>query len=88
MGIENIAISASVTVLALGLLIVSLISYKKHRTSKMIFISIVFAIFLIKGILFSLGAFYNQLVVITQNQYLGLFDLLILVTLFLATLKR
>jgi hypothetical protein len=87
MGIESIVINASVTVLSLGLLIVSLISYKKHNSPKLIFISLVFLIFLIKGILFSLGLFYEQLTTINSNQYLGLFDLIILVALFIATLK-
>jgi predicted DNA-binding transcriptional regulator YafY len=54
---------------------------------KLIFISLVFLIFLIKGILFSLGLFYEQLTTINSNQYLGLFDLIILVALFIATLK-
>ena len=88
MGVESIIISASVTVFALGLFIVSLISYRKQNNPKLIFICLVFLIFLIKGILFSLGLFFEQLTPINSSQYLGLFDLVILVALFIATLKR
>ncbi len=88
MNIESIIISACVTVLAIGLMVVSLISYRKHRSTKLLFTSLVFLLFFIKGILFSINAISGQFTVITSTQYLGLFDLLILIILFLATLKR
>jgi hypothetical protein len=88
MGIESIVISACITVFALGLFIVSLASYKKHKNQKLLFICLVFFIFLIKGILLSLGMFSPQLATLASNPYVGLFDLVILATLFIATLKR
>ncbi len=84
----SIIISASVTVLAFGLLIVSLVSYLKNRNTKLIFISLVFTLFLVKGIFFSLSVFNGQFATGILIQYLGVFDLFILASFFLATLKR
>ena len=91
MDLENIIISSGVTILSLGLLIVSLASYKKFKNLKLIFISIVFIVFLIKGILFSISVFYPDISWINSfiySIYSGLFDLSILILLFIATLKR
>jgi hypothetical protein len=88
MEIESIVISACITVFALGLLAVSLVSYRKYKNPKLLFVSLVFFVFFIKGILLSFGLFYEQMAVIDFNLYAGLFDLMILVLLFIATLKR
>ena len=88
MEIQDIIISAFVTIFSLGLLIVSLASYKKHKNLKLLFVSIVFMVFLVKGILLSLGLFYQGLSLTNSLEYNGLFDLIILILLFMATLKR
>jgi len=90
MQIEGIIINACITMLSLGLLIVSLASYRKHRNLKLLFISLVFIVLLIKGILLSLSLFYPlpSLDYIIYGTYTGLFDLAILLLLFIATLKR
>jgi len=88
MDIESIVIFAFITVFSLGLLIVSLLSYRKYKNTKLLFVSAVFLVFLIKGVLFSLGLFYSQIADILSSSYAGLFDLIILVLLFIATLKR
>ena len=91
MQIEVIAISAGITIFSLGLLIVSLVSYKKYKNSKLLFITLVFFVLLIKGILFSVSLFFPELSMINSllfSIYGGLFDLTILVLLFIATLKR
>jgi hypothetical protein len=88
MEIENIIISAFVTIFSIGLLVVSLASYRKYKNMKLLFVSIVFLIFFIKGILFSLGLFYEDLLSYVSIPYTGMFDLIILILLFLATLKR
>jgi len=88
MEIESIIIDAGITIFALGLFIVSLLSYRKYKNGKLLFVSLVFLIFLVKGILLSLSLFYSQFADIISNPYVGLFDLIILVLLFIATLKR
>lgn len=88
MEIESIIIDASITIFALGLFIVSLLSYRKYKNAKLLFVSLVFLVFFVKGILFSLGLFNEQLAGMASNPYIGLFDLIILVLLFMATLKR
>ena len=88
MGTESIFINACITIFSLGLLIVSLMSYRKYKNAKLLFVSIVFLVFFVKGIVFSLSLFIKQFVDIASNPYIGLFDLAILILLFMATLKR
>jgi hypothetical protein len=91
MELEGIIISAGVTIFSVGLMIVSLASYKKYRNSKLLFISCVFIVLFIKGILFSLSIFFPEISIlhtILYSIYSGLFDLIILILLFVATLKR
>lgn len=88
MEIYGIIISAAVTIFSLGLLLVSLASYRKYKNLKLLFVSIVFLVFLIKGILLSLSLFIDEIAVIKSTPYTGLFDLIILILLFIATLKR
>jgi len=91
MEIEGIIISASITIFSLGLLFVSLASYKKFKNTKLLFISLVFIVLLVKGILFTLVLFFQDLTFIHSflySIYGGLFDLAVLLLLFIATLKR
>jgi len=88
MEIEGLIINAGITVFSLGLLLVSILSYRKYRNNKLLFVSLVFLVFFIKGVMLSLGLFSQQLTEIISNPYFGLLDLIILVLLFIATLKR
>ena len=88
MEIEQIIISAFVTIFSLGLLAVSLASYKKYKNLKLLFVSLVFVVFFVKGMLLSLGLFYEEIPVLHSNIYMGLFDLTALLLFFVATLKR
>ena len=88
MEIESVILSASITIFALGMLLVSIISYKHVKNTKLIFVSSAFLIFFIKGIMQSLSLFVEELAVMNLNVYMKLFDLMILIFLFIATLKR
>jgi len=88
MEIQDIVISAFITIFSLGLLVVSLASYKKYKNLKLLFVSIVFFIFLLKGVILSLSLFYDEAIILTSNTYAGPIDLIILILLFIATLKR
>ena len=84
----NVIFSGIVTVFSLGLLAVSLFSFWKYKNIKLLVISIVFIIFFIKGILLSLGLFYTDMGLPTASPSFVLFDVIVLVLLFSATLKR
>ena len=83
-----IVISAFVTILSLGLLTVSFVSYRKYRKTKLFFVSCVFLVFLIKGMLLSIGLFFDDVAIFSTGIYGGFFDMIILILLFIATLKR
>jgi len=84
----NIGIVGITTVFSLGLTIISLISYHKSKNKKILFVSIVLLLFFIKNLLLSFFLFTGQI----QNDItilaLELFDLLILVFLFIAVLSK
>lgn len=88
MNIESLVFSAFVTIFSLGLLIVSLASYRKYKNLKLLFVSAVFFVFLIKGIGMSVLLFFGDIALISSLISLGVFDLIILILLFIATLKR
>ena len=88
MEILDIIVSAFVMVFSLGLLAVSLASFYRYRNSKLLLVSVVFLVFLIKGILLSLGLFFHEIAVFGSVVSVGFFDLVILILLFGATLKR
>ena len=88
MGLETLIISAFVTTFSLGLLIVSLVSYRKYKNLKLLFVSFVFVVLFIKGVLLSVTFFTKTPPNLDSVLSSGLFDLIILVFLFIATLKR
>jgi hypothetical protein len=91
MELEGIVFSAGITVLALGLLFISVTSYRKYRNPKLLFISLVFVVLLIKGILFNLHVFFEEFPLVNTllfTIYGGIFDFMILLLLFMATVKR
>jgi len=86
----TIAISAFITIFSCGLFLVSLLSYRRHRSNKLLLISIVFLLFLIKGLILSIGLFYEQEIfaILSSLIFIGVFDFFVLLLLFLATLRR
>ena len=88
MELISIVIGACVTVFSLGLLIVAIASYRKHKTLKLLFVAFVFLVFFIHGILLSLVLFSQNLNFLISGNLSGIFDLIILILLFIAMLKR
>jgi|GEM_PF-907694 len=84
----NIGIVGITTVFSLGLAIISLISYLRSKNKKILFVSFVLLLFFIKNLLLSFFLFIGQI----QNDItilaLELFDLFILVFLFIAVLTK
>lgn len=87
MEIESIFINVCITFLSLAILLLSIASYKKFKNVKLIFVTSAFFIFLIKGLMLSLGLFLNDFSPIISSPYFGLFDVIILSLLFVSTLK-
>ncbi|MFH1100675.1 MAG: hypothetical protein V1726_01385 [Methanobacteriota archaeon] len=83
-----VILSGFVTVFSLGLLAISLYSYRKSKNMKLLAVSCVFLIFLIKGILLSIGVFFPNSGMPSASLWFILFDVVILLLLFIATLKR
>jgi hypothetical protein len=88
MQVEVIILGAAITIVSFNLLLVSLLSYWKYRNIKLLFTSIIFFLFLLKGMLLSLSLFYELLMPLQSFLYLWVFDLVILVLLYITSLKR
>jgi len=86
MTIEEIVISAFITILSIGLLTISIFSYLKRKNMKLIFVSMVFLIFLSKGLLFTINVFFTEIADLLI--YFGILDVIILILLFISTIKR
>ena len=84
----NIIIAACVTVFSFGLLIISLVSYNRSKNLKLLFVSMVFLILLLRGLLLSISLLIDDFDTFVTMPFSGLLDLFILVFLFIATLKR
>jgi hypothetical protein len=89
MEMEIIFIIALVVILSLILLIVTLLSFWKYKNKKLFFVSLIFLVFLARGILLSFGLFRDQIAEISSSGYIWVFDLVILILLYIAySLKR
>jgi len=88
MMLANLIISGIIIVFSLGLAVISILSYKKYRNQKLLFVSIVFILFLVKGLFSVLSVFTDIIPEYDMFNYSGIIDLAVLVLLYLATLKR
>ena len=88
MSYVNIIIIGIATIFSLGLFIISLNSYRKSKNKKIFFVSIVLLLFFIKNTLLSFFLFTAQIQNNITLLVLELFDLLILVFLFIAVLSK
>ena len=86
--ILTLVISGIIIVFALGLFIISILSYRKFGNKKLLFVSIVFLLLFIKGVLSALSVFVDFIPESDILPYSGLIDIGILTMLYLATLKR
>ena len=86
MEIVGVLLSAGITMFSLGLLIISIISYLKYRNKKLLLVSIAFLFFLLKGIVLTSYVFFEEFTLFIF--FFSVMDLIILVVLFISTLKR
>lgn len=88
MELISIIIAAFITIFSLGLFGISLASYKRHKNTKLLFIALVFLVFLIKGMILSIGLFIEEIGELVSGIQAGVFDIIVLAFLFIATLRR
>ena len=86
--IAYIIIGAAISINALVLFVTSLLSYRKHKNKKLLFVIVAFFFFLVRGILLSGGLFFEPLRPIVTSYYTWLIDVIILNALYFAALKR
>jgi hypothetical protein len=85
---EIILLGAGITILALNLMVVAFLSYRKYRSDKLLLMSIVFSLFFIKGLLLSLSLFFEQFEDLSSILYIWIIDFSILILLYITSLKR
>jgi hypothetical protein len=85
--IVNSIIYGFLTVFSFGLWVISILTYQKSKNKKILFVNIVFLLFLLKGLLLSLSIFFSGFLDFLTIPMFAVFDLLILVLLFIAVLK-
>ena len=85
---ESIVIYGFLSVFSIGMFIISLFSFRRSKNRKLFFITLVFLVFLIKSMLLSLSLFFNQFNDFISISILGVFDLVMIILLFIATLKK
>jgi len=91
MVIEQVILSACITIFSAGLLVVSILSYRRYKNTKLLIISGVFIVLFIKGLLMSYFVFdpgSSPVETLLVGSWSGVFDVVVLVLLFYATLKR
>ena len=84
----DVFIGAGITIFSSALLVISLLSYRRYRNVKLLFIGMILCVFLLRGILLSLSLFYVTIQPFTSSYSFGVLDLLVLVIIYLLTLKR
>jgi len=79
---------AVITVLAAVLLLLCILAYKRERSWRLLFASVVFALFLVKGIVMSLSIFSSVLKDVENALVFHLlFDVIVLLFLFISVLS-
>ncbi|MFH1100429.1 MAG: hypothetical protein V1726_00125 [Methanobacteriota archaeon] len=84
MTIELILIYAVITILSCVLLLGTLLSYLRYRNKKLLFVSCVFLILFLRGILLSISLVNTTVATLMVNGYIWLFDIAILLFLYTA----
>jgi hypothetical protein len=76
-----------ITLFAVTLIIASLLAYQKSKNKKMLFLTFVFILFVIKGLLISIDLFIDVFTLHQLFTFGGILDAFAMVTLYLLTLK-
>jgi hypothetical protein len=85
---ESMIIYGFLTIFSIGLCIISFLSYVKSHNKKLLFVSTVFLLFILKGVLLSISLFMSIPAEFISIQFLSFVDVIVLLLLFMATLKK
>lgn len=84
---ENV-VAALLAALSFTLFAISIVAYLRHRTARIAFVSVAFALFFCEGILFTYQLFYQSFAPGIFYSLIGLISVAILLLIFAATFKR
>jgi len=79
---------AWMTVFSVTLFIISLLSYIRTRNGRILLVSLAFLMFSVKGVALSIGLYRPAMLHVTTDLPSLLFDVLILLILYFATLRE
>jgi hypothetical protein len=79
---------AWMTVFSATLFFISLVSYVRTRSGRIVLVALAFLMFSLKGIALSIGLYWPELLHVTTELPSLLFDVLILLILFFATVRE
>ncbi|MFH1101396.1 MAG: hypothetical protein V1726_05105 [Methanobacteriota archaeon] len=88
MDVGYLILSGTITIISCILLAVSLHSYRVFGNKKLYFVVLVFLFFFIKGLLLTVGVFFNVIVAVMTSYYIWIIDLIILTLLYISALKK
>jgi hypothetical protein len=88
MDIIELFIVACIIVISFSLLVLSLFAYKKNKNLKMLLISFVFLVFFIKILIYNLSFYFTDINLFDSHVNIWFFDLVILLLLYVASMKR
>jgi hypothetical protein len=88
MDVGYLILSGAITIVSFILLAVSLHSYRLFGNKKLLFVVSVFLFFFIKGIVLTVGVFFDAVITVMTSYYIWAIDLVILTLLYLSALKR
>ena len=81
-------IISCIMVISFGLLTLSLLAYRRYKSIKMLFITIVFLVLFVKVLIYNISLFVTEINIFDSMTNIWLFDLVILVLLYAASMKR
>ena len=85
--LEGAVVFSVMTILSCVVLGISLLSYWKYRSSRMLLISVMLGLFFVQSVLLSLGLFFPLVAGFTSSVYVWVFDVAILGVLYLVAVK-
>jgi len=87
LAVENVIVAA-VMVLAFTLTVIALLAWRRTRDAHVVFLSVAFAVFFVKGLVLTSAIFLTQVELPTLILVWGAFDLVILALFYGFTLRR
>ena len=88
MEILELFIVSAIAVISFSLLVLSLLAYKKSKSIKMLFISFVFLVFFTKIVWYNISLYFTDINIFDSITNIWIFDLIVLLLLYIASMKR